>query len=125
MTSRRVPLRSLLRRACAFIALLGVLVASVERFLPDIHDGDAAATSVAGDARGHSAPAVCGGDGLPSHSTPHQLPHADHCAHAHGLALARGTDSAKEFAALSDPLDTACDSLASVSMRPHQRPPIA
>ena len=124
MTSRRKPLRFLLRRACAFIALLGVLVASVERFLPDVHDGDAAATSIVDGARDHSAPAFSGG-GAPSHPASHQLPHVDHCAHAHGLALDRGSAPAPEFNAVSGPPDTPSDSLASVSMRPYQRPPIA
>lgn len=121
MKSRLQPLRSLLRRVCALIALFGVLVASVERFLPDVHDGDVVATQAVDAGIEHCAPAV---PGAPSDKSPN-VPHADHCAHAHGFAVDRATFQAQPVAAVTDPLDTTADLPASVSMRPYQRPPIA
>jgi hypothetical protein len=109
---------------CAVVAVLGVLVASVERFLPDVHDGDATATQMAAGGVGHGVPAAPDG-GAPSDPASHPVPHADHCAHAHGLAVDRGNGGVSEVVAVSSPPDTASDILASVSIRPHQRPPIA
>ena len=122
MTSRHQPLRFLLRRVFALVALFGVLLASVERFLPDVHDGDVVSTQVVDAGSEHCVPGAT--DCAPSDKS-HDVPHADHCAHAHGLAVDRGTDETRAVAPVTDPPDTAADALASVSIRPHQRPPIA
>jgi hypothetical protein len=88
-----------------------------------VHDGDAAAMQVADAGAEHSL-----GDDhqdLPNAPASHPVPHTDHCSHAHGLAVGAANDSDSRLTVAHDCVDSPSDNLVSVSIQPHQRPPIA
>ena len=123
LSNQRTPIALLIRRFCAFAALFGVLVALIERSLPDIHDGDGSSASVL-TLEDHEAPLApgAGGQSIPPS---HPVPHADHCVHAHTLALAVENASGVSVPPHGDAPTTVSDRLVSVSMPTHLRPPIA
>lgn len=115
-----------IRQALACVALLGVCLAPIESLIPDAHDGDAVVTTntsggITDSSRlDGSAPAE---ESLPS-GQQHAF-HMDHCSHAHSLGL--GPLRARDFGAGLElaPSDIVRSAPASVSIEPHQRPPIA
>ena len=117
------------------LVVLGVLLAPMEQLLPDAHDADAPATEQA--RLDHSAPQDAGGAAtvdvrnvagdhqeLPPQSPIHAT-HVDHCAHGHMLTLARVAAPAADRTTSPDAYDLSSQTLASISLPPHKRPPIA
>lgn len=115
------------------LVVLGVLLAPMEQLLPDAHDADAPVTEQARDHGGAQRVGVAPGDvsNLPGdhQELPPQSPihatHVDHCAHGHMLTLARVTAPAADRTTPPDPYDLSSQTLASISLPPHKRPPIA
>ena len=113
--------------------VLGVLLAPMEHLLPDAHDGDAAITEQARLDRttAGSSDAVADVHAMPGDhdGIPQQLPihatHVDHCAHGHVLTLASVASAAADRVTPPDAYDLSSQRLASVSLPPHKRPPIA
>ena len=120
---RRQSLQIFLRRAWAFLAFVGLIGASLERLIPDVHDGDVPTTQIADIDGDHSAGST--DHGLPNEPASHPVPHIYHCGHAHGLAVRATTESNARLTAARDVVDSPSDNLVSVSIQPHQRPPIA
>jgi hypothetical protein len=124
----------LVRAFAAMIVVLGVLLAPMEQMLPVAHVADA---PVAEQARiDHSGSQVVGGaiadvNNLPGdhQELPPQSPihatHVDHCAHGHLLTLAGVAGAGADRAAPPDAYDLSSQRLASISLPPHKRPPIA
>lgn len=111
--------------------VLGVLLAPMEHLLPDAHDADATVTervrleqsarSSTAVADPHAIPADRGGG--PSQPPIHASP-VDHCAHGHLLTLACIERAAPGRVTPPDAYDLSSQRLLSVSLPPHQRPPI-
>lgn len=113
------------RRLAALFALSCVVAMPFEVVAPDVHDVDTEATPVVRTSdQGHS-PAKSGGSQdervpLPSHPG-----HVDHCTHAHLLVLGV-TEAASQASLVRSRVPDARSALPrSVSLSPHQRPPIA
>lgn len=110
-----------MRRGAALLALLSFF-APLELLLPGAHDKDAVAaqldgSTVSGPQDDHQSVPV---------PTPEHRAHVDHCAHAHLLALSlRETVPGARVPPGGLMFDTSTPTLKSVSVQPHQRPPIA
>ncbi|HWE42471.1 MAG TPA: hypothetical protein VG432_08195 [Gemmatimonadaceae bacterium] len=132
------PRETFRRFGRAFVALavmVGVLFTPVERLLPDVHDGDACATietaSWSGEVPVVSAAQLASADGsgqgdqrLPLEAPIHTS-HVDHCAHAHLLTLAASPRLDAEPVSSPGPFELGSRRPASITLAPHQRPPIA
>ena len=113
-----------IRRGASFLALLGLMSASLEMLVPDVHDGDVpteVATASDTPAPSDDAPARTP-PGIPS---PTHAAHIDHCAHSH--LLDAGTKVCYAQVESHPPMPAMPTVLrpASVSLSPDQRPPIA
>ncbi|NUR33898.1 MAG: hypothetical protein HOQ30_07805 [Gemmatimonadaceae bacterium] len=116
------------------LVVLGVLLAPMEQLLPDAHDADAPVTEQArmdhGGSRGVGG-ALADVSNLPGdhQELPPQSPihatHVDHCAHGHLLTLAGAAGTGTDRTAPPDAYDLSSQRLASISLPPHKRPPIA
>ena len=125
--SRRLIVRfpRMLRRFAALLAALGLVLYWGESAVADVHDGDAAATSVEQhtSVENASESSHLPSDPGPSHDS--NSPHTCHCTHVHapGLPITIRPQP-KSFVApqahwLSD------SPPVSVSPEPHFRPPVA
>lgn len=116
------------------LVVLGVLLAPMEQLLPDAHDADAPVTEQArmdhGGSQGVGGAAAdvsnLPGDHqeLPPQSPIHAT-HVDHCAHGHVLTLAGVAGATAGCTTPADGYDLSDQRLASISLPPHKRPPIA
>ena len=112
-----------IRRGASFLAMLGVLSASVEIAVPEVHEGDVATETAAwiqtsqpsDDAPPH-APA---GDSGLNHTA-----HLDHCAHSHLLDAGRKVCYTAVASNPRIPFLLHAVRPASISLTPDQRPPI-
>lgn len=117
------------------LVVLGVLIGSAEQLLPDAHDAGATVVSQSEIDRGepgdHGGAAAVQGSNTAGdrHELPPQLPvhatHVDHCAHSHLLTLADDANTTDGCAIPADAYDLSSQKLASISLPPHKRPPIA
>ena len=115
--------------------MIGVLFTPVELLLPDAHDGDASATIETAGWTG-KAPVANGvllasadGNEQSDRQLPHEAPihatHVDHCAHAHLLTLVASPRLNADPVVSPEPFELGSRRPASITLAPHQRPPIA
>lgn len=98
------------------------MLTPIEPLLPDAHDDDAVAAALADG----SLTTPGGHHESPSAPTPEHRTHVDHCSHGHLLTIGTSehAPSRCELPA-GEVFDTSSPRLQSVSIPPHQRPPIA
>lgn len=135
MTRPRVSQRRLIRAFGALAVMFGIVFAPIEHLLPDAHDGDATTTERSALASGVAvmtgveSPAAASAPASDPTGTPRHAPdggaQVDHCAHAHLLALQSSARAFTECVPEPEPFDLSSLRLSSVSLAPHQRPPIA
>ena len=117
---RSCPFR-VFRRAVALVALLSMLT-PIEPLLPDAHDGIAVAPALVDG----SLTPPAGHHAFPSAPTPEHRTHVDHCSHGHLLTIeSRERAPARCALPAGEGFDTSSPRLESVSVPPHERPPIA
>lgn len=110
------------RRVAALFAAACISVGQAETVLPDAHDGDASASQMA-PAADQDGPAKAPG-GAPASHQEHAV-HVDHCAHAHVYSSTDSLGLEELFSARAAAPVTIASRLASVTISPHSRPPIA
>ena len=112
-----------IRRGASFLALLGLMSASLEVLVPDVHDGDVPieVATTNNPAPSDDAPARTP-PGIPS---PTHAAHIDHCAHSHLLDAGMKVCYAQVESPPPMPAMPTLLRPASISLSPDQRPPIA
>ena len=113
-----------IRRGASLLALLGLMSASLEMLVPDVHDGDVPVElTTSTDNPSHSDDAS---DRAPADlPSPSHAAHIDHCAHSH--LLDAGMKACYAPVESHGPIPAMPISLrpSSISLSPDQRPPIA
>ena len=130
-TSRRFSRAvSAVRSATAGAVILTVFLGPFESLLPDVHDdqGSVAPAQVLSDPGNASANVFVARDVPPLHNSSDRTSghrfRVDHCSHGHYLSL--GTRVAVTISDSRElPVETSSLELLSISLSPHNRPPIA